>query len=447
MSNKKSPVSRRKFLGKTISAAAAASAAPFIKQASAYGKQAVKRKKIALIGTGNRGEGMWGRNLIHDWKDYVELVGLCDPNKVRLEEAKKRIRTDAPTFTDFDEMMKTVKPEVLIVTTVDATHYKYIIKGMEYGSDIITEKPMATDEEQCQAIIDAQKKTGKKIIVTFNYRYGAVHEKTKEILLSGDIGRITSMDFHWYLDVIHGADYFRRWHGFIEKSGSLFVHKATHHFDLVNWWLDAEPAEVFAFAELQKYGKNGSFRGKNCRLCRYKDKCQFYWDITKSQRYIDLYTKAEKEDGYFRDACVFRNEINIWDTMAVNVKYNSDVLMSYSLNAFMPYEGCKVAFNGTKGRLDVRMWERQPWDEQRLGELRISKNFGKSHVIDIHHAAGGHGGGDPKLKDMIFKPDIPDPLNQAAGLRGGAMSILTGIAGYHSVKEKRPVKISELVKF
>jgi len=113
----------------------------------------------------------------------------------------------------------------------------------------------------------------------------------------------------------------------------------------------------------------------------------------------------------------------------------------------MPYEGCKVAFNGTKGRLDVRMWERQPWDEQRLGELRISKNFGKSHVIDIHHAAGGHGGGDPKLKDMIFKPDIPDPLNQAAGLRGGAMSILTGIAGYHSVKEKRPVKISELVKF
>ncbi|MFC1562765.1 Gfo/Idh/MocA family protein, partial [candidate division KSB1 bacterium] len=439
--------SRREFLGKTISTGVAVSAVPFIKKSSIYGKQSSKKYRIALIGTGSRGTGMWGANLIHDWSDCVELVGLCDPNKKRVEIAKGIIRTNAPTFTDFDEMMKTTKPDMLIVTTVDATHYKYITGGMEYGSDIITEKPMATDEEQCQAIIDAQKKTRKKIIVTFNYRYGAVHEKAKEVLLSGDIGRITSLDFHWYLDINHGADYFRRWHAFKEKSGSLFVHKATHHFDLVNWWLDAEPVDVFAYGELHKYGKNGSFRGKNCRTCRYKDKCDFYWDITTNKRYMDIYVKAESEDGYLRDGCVYRNEINIWDTMTVLVKYNSDVQMSYSLNAFMPYEGYKVSFNGTKGRLDVRMWERQPWDEPRLGEIRVTKNFGNSRVINIPHATGGHGGGDPKLKDMIFKSNIPDPLNQAAGLRGGAMSILTGIAARHSVEENRHVRISELVKF
>ena len=73
--------------------------------------------------------------------------------------------------------------------------------------------------------------------------------------MSGAIGHVTSVDFSWYLDATHGADYFRRWHRLREKSGSLWVHKATHHFDLVNWWLDADPVEVTAAGALELYGK------------------------------------------------------------------------------------------------------------------------------------------------------------------------------------------------
>ena len=446
MRGKKDSVTRRDFLGKTMSAAAVVSAGTLISKSSTAGQQ--NKIRVALVGTGSRGTGMWGRDLLRTHSDYVEMVGLCDINKKRAEISKGIIGTDAPIFTDFDEMIRSTNPSAVIVTTVDATHYKYIIRAMELGCDVITEKPMATDEKQCQAILDAEYKTGKKIIVTFNYRYGFVHEKTKEVLLSGDIGRITSVDFHWYLDVYHGADYFRRWHGLKNKSGSLLVHKATHHFDLMNWWLDAEPAEVFAYGDLQKYGRNGEFRGKNCRSCEYKDKCEFYWDITTRQIYMQIYVGAESVDGYFRDGCVYRNAIDIWDTMAVSVKYNSDVLMSYSLNAFMPYEGCKVGFNGTKGRLDVRYYERQPWDSPAEGVLRITKNFAKtSEVLNLSPPEGGHGGADPRLRDMIFKENVPDPLNQSAGSRAGAMSILTGIAGVHSIEENRPVEISELVKF
>ena len=78
---------------------------------------------------------------------------------------------DSPLYTDFDKMMRETKPDTLIVTTMDSTHHEFIIKGMEMGCDIITEKPMTTDEEKCQAILDAQAKTGKNVIVTFNYRY------------------------------------------------------------------------------------------------------------------------------------------------------------------------------------------------------------------------------------------------------------------------------------
>ena len=172
-----------------------------------------------------------------------------------------------PTYTDFDKMMRETKPDALIVTTVDATHNEFIVKGMEYGADIITEKPMTTDEEKCQQILDAERRTGKQVKVTFNYRYSPHRQKLYEMLRSGVIGKVEAVDFHWYLDVYHGADYFRRWHRLRQNSGSLLVHKATHHFDLLNWWLESDPEEVFAYGRLDFYGKNNDFRHTNCRPC------------------------------------------------------------------------------------------------------------------------------------------------------------------------------------
>ena len=156
-----------------------------------------------------------------------------------------------PTFTNFDEMIDKTKPDLLMVTTVDGFHHEYIIKGLDRGIDVMTEKPMTTDETKCQAILDAEKRNNRKIVVTFNYRYAPAHQQMKEILLSNEIGKIVSVDFSWYLDVIHGADYFRRWHRLRKNSGSLLVHKASHHFDLMNWWLGADPVEVSGAGGLQ----------------------------------------------------------------------------------------------------------------------------------------------------------------------------------------------------
>ena len=97
-------------------------------------------------------------------------------------------------------MINETKPDVLIVTTMDSTHHQFIIRGMELGADIITEKPMTTDEKKIQAILDAEKRTGKTCRVTFNYRYSPHRAKIWELLRAGEIGDITSVDFHWYLD-------------------------------------------------------------------------------------------------------------------------------------------------------------------------------------------------------------------------------------------------------
>jgi len=258
---------------------------------------------------------------------------------------------------------------------------------------------------------------------------------------------VVSVDYNYFLDTDHGASYFRRWHGQRTCSGTLLVHKATHHYDEMNWWLDSEPEEVFGYGRLVKYGSNGPFRGRRCMKCPHKDKCQFYWDITKSKQMMDLYVNCEEADGYIRDNCLYRHAIDIYDTMAVQARYANGVHMTYSLNAFMPYEGFRVCFNGLKGRLDARVYHQTPWDVPHLAEVRISKIFGKTEVKTIQSGGGGHWGADNVMKDMIFKENIPDELGQSAGSRAGAMSILIGIAARTSIDMKEPVKIHDLVDF
>ncbi|MFN8253574.1 MAG: Gfo/Idh/MocA family oxidoreductase [Ferruginibacter sp.] len=441
-----SKFSRRSFLTTAGTAAAGTMlASPLISEAAAVFRG--PKKRYAMVGTGHRGTGMWGKDVIAAYGDYVEFAGLCDINKGRVETARKMLGLNCPTFTNFEEMMRTVKPDVLIVTTVDATHNEFIVKGMEMGADIITEKPMTTDEAKCQQIIDAEKRTGKKVTVTFNYRYSPHRAKMWELLRSGAIGKITSVDFHWYLDIHHGADYFRRWHRLRENSGSLWVHKASHHFDLLNWWIDSDPTEVFAYGALEHYGKNGKLRGTSCRTCEHKGNCKFYWDMTRDARLMALYADNQQYDGYLRDGCVFREDINIFDKMGASIKYANGVQVSYSLTAYSPYEGYRIAFNGTEGRLEAWIQESNPpaADEKKdYDELMLTKNFGKPELIQVRQPGGGHGGGDKLLKDKIFIPGTPDPLRQSAGVRDGSLSCLIGIAARKSCDSGKPVKIGEL---
>jgi predicted dehydrogenase len=434
-------VSRREFVA-TVSSAAVGTAVAGTPALAAQAK-----RRYAIVGTGVRAIGMWGRPIVQQYADVAEFVGLCDINPLRVEVAKKQMGASCPTFTDFDQMVDKAKPDLLMVTTVDGTHSDYIVRAMERGIDVMTEKPMVIDEQQCQRVLDAERKSGKNLIVTFNYRYAPKHQKAKELLMSGAIGKITSVDFSWYLDTRHGADYFRRWHRLRAKSGSLWVHKATHHFDLVNWWLDSDPVTVSAFGNLQHYGKNGQFRHTTCRGCPHQAKCPYFWDITKDQNLTDLYVKCESADGYARDGCVFKEDIDIFDTMNAIVRYANGVNMSYSVNTFMPMEGYRVAFNGTLGRLEVRDYERQAWDPGEETEMYLIKNFGMREKITVSGSvAGGHGGGDTRLRDLIFRKAKAPAHMQLPNSRAGAMSCLTGIAARKSIDEGRPIRIADLIK-
>jgi predicted dehydrogenase len=412
------------------------------------GAQTNKPLKLALIGTGNRGTHTWGIPVAKNYSDVVQFVGLCDINSKRVKVAQQMIGTSAPTFTDFDEMVKTTNPDAVMITTPCGTHWRYIVRGLELGRRVISEKAMCTDEEQCQAIIDTQKKTGGKVTVTFNARHSPSAKKMKALLMEKAVGDVIAVEFHEYLDTSHGADYFRRWHRLKPNSGTLLVHKASHHFDQANWWLNSEPVEVTAWGELKFYGHNGSYRSSTCRACPYKKQCPFYMDITKNPDFMRMYVACESEDGYTRDGCVFKEDTDIYDVMSVRVRYENGVILTYMANTYQPFEGQQISIIGKKGRLDDRSYGGGGY---RINELRLTRSFGTSEVVrDLEPPRrGGHGGADTSIQDLIFRNEPnPDPLNLRADMRAGAMSSLIGIAAYRSIERGgKTIKIKDLVKF
>ncbi|MCD4831336.1 MAG: Gfo/Idh/MocA family oxidoreductase [Anaerohalosphaeraceae bacterium] len=421
-------------------------------------------KTYVIVGLGGRSI-MFKEAIAARFKDSSELLAICDNNCGRLEDSREELSSmgfevECYHSDDFDRMIAEQKPATVIVCTKDSTHDDYICRALDAGCDVITEKPMTIDAKRCQRIVDAIGRTGKSVRVTFNYRYSPPRSQVKELLMSGVIGKILSVNFNWYLDTNHGADYFRRWHRSKANSGGLMVHKSTHHFDLVNWWLSSVPETVFAGGARSFYNEEQAKRyglekhGQRCLDCPVNNKCNFYLDMKSVETIKELYLDNEQYDGYIRDCCVFSDDIDIEDTMNLVVKYKSGAFLSYSLNAFTAWEGYRVEFNGTKGRLEHSCHESsyingdgtvQGALKPDATSIKVYPHFKTPYNVEVRQGDGAHGGGDVVMLNDIFGTPEADPLKRSADYIQGAYSILTGIAANKSMATNQMIIVDELV--
>ena len=447
------------------------------------------KKRYAIVGTGGRSR-MFSHGIYKNeqFAEHAELVALCDLSPQRMkfwnENLQKEFGLDPlPCYTHdrFDDMVKENDVDVVIVTTMDSTHHTYIIRAMELGCDVVSEKPMTTDEEKAQAILDTCERTGQKLRVTFNYRYMPAFTMLREIVASGKIGKPMAVHFNWYLDTSHGADYFRRWHREKSCSGGLLVHKSTHHFDLVNFWLNDFPKTVFAMGDTKFYGKeNAAARGESYSYDRYtgeeaakddpfrislvdEDTKMGGWKKDPSTMQ-QLYYDAEADSGYVRDRNVFSDAwpLDAEDVMAVVAQYHGGPILNYSLIAFNPWEGERVCIIGDKGFVEyfargkghiiAGQSDEDLAAAQFQGEkyLRYQPMFGQLEELEIPKATGGHGGGDIRILERIFLPEDqhePDPLNRDADHIDGARSILTGVAANKSIATGQAIEVDQMIKW
>ncbi len=431
----------------------------------------MQTKRFVLVGAGMRARD-FVRSLVTQYSASSQLVGLCDSSAARMAFMNKALveqwnTVAVPTAKPdaFESLIRSQNANAVIITTVDGTHHEYIARALRCGCAVVTEKPMTIDAPKCRMLLDEAARASEPLRVAFNYRWQPHRTEVRRLLMTGTVGAIKSVNLEYLLDTDHGADYFRRWHARMDQSGGLLVHKATHHFDLVNWWLDAVPETVFAQGTLAFYGRDNAVARGDGGLSsypRYTDaNCAsdpFRFSLQDGGVLEGLYLNAEKESGYLRDRNVFRDDIDIFDQMSVLVRYRTGQQLVYSLVCFSPREGMRVTFNGDRGRIEYYEFLRAPVNgrsnpipvspnDRPEHYIRVFPHFGADYIVPVPIQPGGHGGADPLIMEQIFS-DAPqaDAFGRSAGVEQGAASVLVGIAGNESIRTGMPVNISSLVE-
>jgi len=431
--------------------------------------------RCALVGVGSRSFS-WLNAIVKTHGDRNQLVALCDPHASRCRNANKMLGADAAVYDDYDRMLAEARPDLVVVTSPDALHAEHVVKALDAGCQVAAEKPLCTVGADAQAILEAQRRSDAPLTMAFNYRHVPLNLAIKELIADGRIGRPVSVDLAWYLDYRgHGASYFRRWHRLMDVSGGLLITKASHHFDLVNWFVADRPATVYAQCALNFFGAGkGKFQGKRCRDCPHADECEFFYDISdRRRRTRELGYEVADSDELAGDVCPFSDDVTIYDTMSLLVGYRGGCLLNYSLNASVPFEGWRLAINGTGGRLETGItdakptqgWQKRhkivtrdghrvlPTDEYYVVDwpdtytIHVMPHDANAFEVSVPNVVAGHGGGDAKIFALALCGERPaeDPLSTFATALDGAMSMAIGAGANLSAETGRPVEIREVL--
>jgi predicted dehydrogenase len=368
---------------------------------------------------------------------------------------------------ELERVVDQTRADRVIITSPDDTHAAMIGRGLDAGVDVVVEKPLTIDPEGVRRIADAVARSGRQVVVTHNYRYAPRNSGLKELVKEGAVGIPVSVTFEWVLDTAHGADYFRRWHRDKASSGGLLIHKASHHFDLINWLLADAPVQVYARGGVRFYGaENAARRELPARPPRgTHDGEHTPWELDlRSDPWLQtLYLDNESYDGYLRDQDVFGPGVTTEDNLAVVVDYGRGATLSYALNAHSPWEGYRIAVNGTEGRAELEVVERAavltdaegrvivdpsavPASSSRSGgeRLTLQRHWEAAQEIKIADGEGGHGGGDTLLLADVFRGPGDDWLERPATWVDGVRSIAVGMAGNASLATGLPVRVADL---
>jgi len=426
------------------------------------------------VGTGSRAQMYLGA-LAGDHRPDGHLVALLDVNPGRIDYHLKRLSglgMDVSGIVtgsgdDLERLIGELGVGRVIVTSPDYTHAGYIARALRAGVDVVVEKPLTIDPESTRLIADALAASGRSVVVTHNYRYSPRNSALREVIASGRVGRVLSVGFEWVLDTAHGSDYFRRWHRDKANSGGLLIHKASHHFDLVNWWIADTPVQVYARGGVRFYGAEAAAeRGLDRQPERgTHDGAHTPWelDLRRDPQLKALYLDNEHYDGYLRDQDVFAPGVTTEDNLALVVDYAGGPVLSYTLNAHCPWEGYRVVVNGTEGRAELEVVERaavlvdddgaavvdpsaMPEEMGRQGgqRLTVQRHWETAAEVEIPEGAGGHGGGDALLLRDVFVGPGDDPLARPADFVDGVRAIAVGMAGNESLRTGAPVRVDDL---
>lgn len=382
---------------------------------------------VSIIGCGSRGHYTYG-TCMAKFPDKFRVISVCDidPEKIALAQKDWGI-ADKDCFLTEEEFFKEKRSDVLVIATQDRDHVRMCIKALELGYDILLEKPISPVEDELYDLLDAYKKYDKKVIVCHVLRYAPAFLKIKELLDSGEIGKIVCIDWIEQVTYWHQAHSFVRgnWRNDVETS-PMIMQKCCHDLDLLQYYAGAKCKTVYSVGDLSFFNAANKPDGaaSHCKDCKYIHDCvysaerlyvkkrekDFDWafdkpDVDEEKRrqgwpfnVVDLtrpITEQSIRNAYENNQygrCVFDCDNNVVDNQTVVMQFENGIKANLTMTAFTALPGRKMTFHGTLGEVEM--------DEEN-GYIRVSR-YGhgtrflkiKEIIKETMNDTFGHGGGD-----------------------------------------------------
>lgn len=388
----------------------------------------ITMKNVFLIGAGNRTYELFIKPLLTESYDNSKIIGIYDINPYRSELLSSLAPYCIPVYYDLDSVIGNSNINIFIILTPDYTHTPLICKLLQHKkASIMCEKPLCITLEQINILYNLTTEQKKRIHILLNSRFMPVNIAIKQILDQGKLGKPLSICYNWNIDLQHGLEYFRRWHSDIEKSGGMLVHKSSHHFDLLNWWLEDSPQLVSGIGR-KSYFVSDILHGKNCRECLLN--CVYRIDLTRQPFISTMYFNAENLDNYIRDKCIYEN-VSVNDTLCSQIVYQKGTIVSYTINFYAPVSSWFINIIGVDGSLNINYNFNVP-----SNEIIITTNKGKKIPISIQTNTLKHSGADLEIRKLLFLDNYDNNTNYHIGsFYEGLSSSLIGILSNCSIKE------------
>jgi len=376
---------------------------------------------VAILGVGARGANAYGWQ-INDATDRFNIVALCDIRPERLEIFGKKFNVpENARFTDEEEFFKERRADLLLITTLDTDHTRQCLKAFELGYDVMVEKPLSDKREECEALLEAQKKYGNKALVCHVLRYAPLFLKAEEMIASGKIGKLVAIHALERVQFAHQSHSYVRgnWRN-TDVSAPMILAKCCHDLDLLQWYAKSKCRSISSIGDLAYFLPENAPEGaaERCVDCKYVDTCPY----SAKRHYIDRWYKENKpsnswpmnvvvtepvtEEKLYQalkngpyGRCVYHCDNNVVDHQLTEMTFENGVKASLMMTAFTQGGGRRIHFHGTLGEIVLE-------EETESVVLKRFDNQTETFSTETLAEGGyGHGGGDifliRKLYDML----------------------------------------------
>jgi predicted dehydrogenase len=365
-----------------------------------------------VLGAGNRGNVYSGYSL--KFPDELKIIGVAEPNEFRRNRfAKKYQIPEQHQWVTWEHALKVPKfADALIITTPDALHYGPAMGGLKLGYDMVLEKPISQSWKECNDIMNLTMKSGRIVAICHVLRYTAYFRKLREIMNSGEIGEIVSIQHLEPVEHVHMSHSFVRgnWRN-TKESNPMILSKSCHDLDILRWMIGKPCTNVSSFGSLTYFNKAHAPQGSTPRCtdgCSVESTCPFsalkiYYRNRTWLTHLDLPAEGDqgpaimkhlKEGPYGR--CVFHCDNDVVDHQITNLQFGGRITAAFSMEALTSYAGRRTRVMGTKGDI--------VGDERMLTVFDFSSR--KETTWDATSAIkvqSGHGGGDYGLLHDFIK--------------------------------------------